>query len=447
VFKNSVRQNESNSQKLFAGIFLKWSNLNRSEQVVCLAIALIPLWWLWGWSYLLTMFAMGAIAYDIFTKKKLDLNKPSLIVIFAFVFGSYTIFSRYIYAIDHGETLKIRDLAGTIDTWYASALIFWYCQNNKIKVRLEVIAWAFSLLLGQILLLWVFILEFLKQSYYIPKQSIFGLLTGKSEEFIPGVGNANFLMPYFPDDSSFIPRLTRCSFFFHGPESLALAACFIALVALELRYPWWRWSLFGGGLFILALSGTRSVIVSLLVIFGLRYFLTIGRKFGMAFLLGLIAAICFATLSVPAITDLAFNSAGDTTASLANARADSTEIRGEIYQRTWNEIAKASTDNLLFGYVAKGETVLPGYAPAQIGSHSFYLSTLLYRSGLLGTAIFAIYWISLGKLFYQQRKVQPICCLLMFCLFSFTFAVMEWESMVVPILLISINCYPVTKMQ
>jgi Mrp family chromosome partitioning ATPase len=185
VFKNSVSQNENNSKKLFAGIFLKWSNLNRSEKVVCLAIALIPLWWLWGWSYLLTIFAMSAIAYDIFTKRKLDLNKPSLIVIFAFVFGSYTIFSRYIYAIDHGETLKIRDLAGTIDTWYASALIFWYCQNNKIKVRLEVIAWTFSLLLGQILLLWLFIIVFLKQGDYIPRQSIFGLLTGKSEAFIP----------------------------------------------------------------------------------------------------------------------------------------------------------------------------------------------------------------------------------------------------------------------
>ena len=437
LFANELEQRQqSNNQPLFAGIRLKWGSLTQAEKVVCLLIVLIPLWWLWGWSYLSNLLAIGLIIYDWRHKGGIKLSKPDKVVIWAFLFGCYLLISKYFYAEYHHESQDVRELVGVISLWLFSNFVLWYVQSNRIRVRFQVVAWSLTVVMVQMLVLWLFIVVVLQQGSYTPARSIFAILTGKSEVFEPGMGNSNFLMPYFPTDQSFLPGLVRYNFFFHGPESLGLVASFMVILSFELKNRLFSWFLLSGSIGLLCVSGTRSVVITLPLILGIRYVITASRTFGIAFICGTIALVSFMGLSVPTITDVVDNKLTNTIEVTANARPDSTEVRAQIYQRTWKRIAEASDSNLLFGYVVRGETVLPGYAPAQIGSHSFYLSTLLYRAGVIGTIMFVLFWISLLSWFYQRRQQQPLCCLLILLLFSLTFCVMEWESVVMPIILL-----------
>ena len=445
LFKDDPEEKPPQERELFAGIRLKWGSLTQAERVVCLLIVLIPLWWLWGWSYLSNLMAISLVIYDWRYKGGLKLSKPSPIVILAFLFGFYLIISRYFYASYNSEPINPRDLLSVASLWFFSVFTFWYIQSNKIRVRFEVVAWSFAVVVVQMLVLWLFVIGVLRQGDYAPARSIFAILTGKSGVFEPGVGNSNFLIAYFPTDESLLPGLVRYNFFFHGPESLGLVASFIAILSFELKNRLFSLLLLFGAILILCLSGTRSVVITLPLILSLRYIMTASKTFGFAFICGAIAIASFTFLSVPTITNVVEGGLNSTIETTANARADSTDVRAEIYRRTWDRIADASDSNLVFGYVVKGETVAPGYAPAQIGSHSFYLSTLLYRSGVIGTVLFAVFWISLVSWFYQRKQEQPLCCLLILVLFSLTFCVMEWESVVMPIILICSTIYKPSK--
>lgn len=412
-----------------------WKQLTQAEKVVALAIVLTPVWWLWGWSYLLLLLAISIVIYEFYQPVKLAWSKPDFVVSGAIAFGIYDLISTYFYRSWHTIAINPRSLLWSVDAWIAPGIILWYIKSKQIRVRLSVVAGAVSILIIEMLLLWLLIYFVWHQGNYTPMRSLFGLLTGKGEQYIPGLGNSNYLMPYFPRDSS-LPGLVRYVFFFHGPESLALVLALIAILALDIKNQLWSSLLLASTVFLLLLSGTRSVWLALPMVLVGRYLLTVGRSWGAAFVCASIALVSYITLVIPVITQRVFAVVTNILVTTGEFRGDSTAVRGEIYRRTLEGIVNANDVQFWFGHVVTGETVLPGYAPAMVGTHSFYLGNLLYQSGLVGTAIFVIFWIALIYWFYQLRKEQPICCLLILMLFSLVFCVMAWESTVMPIILI-----------
>ncbi|NEQ81805.1 MAG: O-antigen ligase family protein [Moorea sp. SIO2I5] len=442
-FKSNSKQEH---QGLFRGIIPQWSLLTQSEKVVGLGIVLIPLWWLWGWSYLLLFLAIGIFTYEFFKRSKIRLQQPSLTVLALIAYGLYNLISNYFYGLYNSSSLSTRDLIGGFNTIFAPAAVIWYIQSKNIRVRLQVVAWAFSIVVVLMLAYWFYIFFVLHQVTFEPSRSLFGILTGKPLQYKPGLGNSNYLIPYRAEDSS-LPGLARYFFFFHGPESLALVVSFICLLSLDLKNRLWFILLFSGAFFILLTSGTRSAWLSLPTIIIIRWLLKTGASKGAWLICGLIALVSFVFLVITPVTEFVFNTVSNTAQATSEFRGDSTDVRAEIYRRTFERVLESSNQNFLFGHVVHGETVLPGYAPAMVGTHSFYLGSLLYIKGLVGIGIFATYWISLIAWLYQTRFGRPISCIIIFILFSITFCVMAFESTVMPIILIALTTYNCSQVQ
>lgn len=445
--KSWIIENKSSiDSELFSGIRLRFSALNQTEKVVCLAIVLIPVWWLWGWSYLLTLLTLSVFAYEIKQTGGLSLSKPSAIVILGFCFGLYGILASYFYFEFNDITYGARTFLIRIEFWFMSSLLLWYIQSKKLKIRLQVVAWAFSVVIVQMAILLLVSLVVYQQKDYLPMRSLFGFVTGKSAVFESGIGRSNYLMPYDARDESFVPGLVRYAFFMHGPVALGVFTAFISLVALDLKNHTWSLLLFSSSYFISLLSGTRSVFVALLLILILRYVVTIGKTFGVALVLAMMAAVSFSVFSLPLTSNIVFDNANQATQSVYEARADSSEARGKIYAQTWKEILNASTQQLIWGHIVDGENVT-SYATAKVGSHSFYLS-LLYKSGLIATIIFICYWTALVWWFFSTRDSRPLSCLMILALFTLSFTVMEMEQPVIPTVLIcSMLKKPPTKVK
>ena len=439
-----VAENQLDSehnQELFSGIRLRFSTLNQTEKVVCALIALIPLWWLWGWSYLPMLLTVIVFAYEISQSGSFALKTPSWLVFWGMCYGFYLIIVAFFYLKSNNISFGPRQIFGTVESWLCPALLLWYIQSKQLKIRLQVVAWAFSLIILLMLVVFLASLVIFQQADYVPLRSIFGFITGKESIFEHGLGNSNYLIPYFAKDESFIPGLVRYVFFFHGPESLALIAGFIALVALDLKNRTWSLSLFAGAYFVSLLSGTRSVLVSLLFVLVIRYVINAGKTFGIALILAILAMTSFATFSIPVTSNVVFNSIEQAAQGVNETRADSSLGRSEIYLQTWKKVNNAPGLEFLFGHVIPGESVTPLYKPAKIGTHSFYLSSLLYRSGLVGTMIFCAYWITLLFWLYRTKADRPLCCFMALILFSLTFCVMELERPVMPIILLCSMLY------
>lgn len=425
----SPSQVAKHHQNLISGIWLRWDVLTPAERFVCISIVLIPLWWLMGWAYMLMLLVTGVTLYEILHDGNLRLKRPSLIAVSAITFGLYTIASRILNTELFTPSLILHPING----WVCYGLLIWYIQSKDIRVRLQVVAWAISVLAVQMLVFWLVIHFIFSEPNYTPSRTLFGLLASKNERFIPGLGNSNYLMPYLRDKT--IGGLSRFVFFFPGPEAFALTAGFMSLLALDIKNRTWSVSLFLVCVFLLLLSGTRSTWLAFPFIIGIRYFFTIGKVFGPVFLCTVMAVVSFATLSLPVVTNLFFDTSTSTVEATSNFRGDSTEVRHKIYERTLDAVLN-EPDNLVLGRGVPGNTVLPGYAPAMVGTHSFILGALLYRAGLLGTGIFVTYWTLLILWFYNTRVGRPACCLLVLLFFSITFATMELESPVMPITLV-----------
>ena len=420
---------EDTTQPIVRGM-IRWSALKQAERFVLVTILTLPFWWILGIGYLSLGVTLSIIIYEVFWGKGFKLKKPSLLVLSGFAFGLYLIAALSYYR-GGGNPGVITSLFAD---WCCTALIIWYVQSYRIRVRLEVIAWGLSVLVGEMVLFWLIIQFALGTPRFDPPRSLIGLLTSKSERFIPGVGNTNYLMPYLQKDKS-IGGLGRFVFFFPGPEAMSLATAFIALLSLDLKNRAWSIALCSASVLLMLLSGTRSTWIMFPMTVGVRYFLIMARLSGVATMFAVLSLISFLTLSVPQTTDLLRNTFSNTTEATSGFRADSTKVRHKIYERTIDSIITES-DYLLFGHGVTGPTVLPGYAPAMIGSHSFLLGSLLYRSGLVGTGVFVTYWLSLISWFYQTRRSRPSCCIFVFLMFSFTFGTMELELSVVLVTLL-----------
>lgn len=435
--KESQDHYKFSKHSLFNGFLLNWRSLTQSERVTCLGIILIPVWWLWGWSYLMFFLATGIFLYEFLTHRKVRLTSPSLIVVALVAYGTFDLLVNFFYGLYNGSSLSARDFLGVLNTEFSAAAIIWYIQSKKIRVRPSAVAWSFTFVFLLMFFVWAYVFFFNQQSAFEPPRSLFGFLTGKPVQYVPGLGNTNYLIPYRPEDSS-LPGFSRYFYFFHGPESLALVCSFTALLALDIRNKTWSIFLFLLSLFILLTSGTRSIWLTLPVVVAFRYLIMMGRFKGTWVIYALIACFSAVSLMLPPVTDLLLDQAVGTAEATSEFRADSTDVRQEIYSQTFEEVLHASNLELIFGHVVPGETVLPGYAPAMIGTHSFYLGSLLYTRGLIGTMLFAAYWIALIQWLRQTSKGRPLSDFLIFLVFSLAFCVMAFESVVMPLTLVAL---------
>jgi hypothetical protein len=310
-------------------------------------------------------------------------------------------------------------------------------------VRLEVVAWAFSLLVVQMLVLWIIGQLILGGRDYIYPRTIFSLVAGNAEgNYEHGAGLANYLIPYLSYHTS-IAGLKRWSFFFIIPEILALVVAYINLVSLDIKNRLWSVLLFLGSFFLVLVSGTRSVWLLLPTIIGLRYTFIYGKIRGYALPLALIAIISFTTLSFPHITDSLLQVYNSQAETVGEVRADSTEVRSEIYQKT----LEAIPDKLILGHWVSGPTVLPGFELGRVGTHSFILGTLLYHVGIVGTLMFLTFWISFAVWLYQTRQGRPLSGFLLLILYTLLSTVMEFGELIacMLILLAAIVGSPIVK--
>ncbi|WP_218079543.1 O-antigen ligase family protein [Anthocerotibacter panamensis] len=393
-----------------------WQNLNRAEQVVAALIALMPLTWVVGAKQLPLLLGIGLAVYEIRRHGTLQLKRPGWMVGAVVAFGVYRFLSETLW----GEPLSPSGLLSLLNTWVLPGFLLWYFQSRDIRVRPEIVAWSCLVLVGEMLLLWAGIHFVLGEPAYAPPLSLFGLLLGKGEQFFPGGGIGNFLHPYWPNDRVF--GLARFGFFFGYPESFAVVMGFIALLFLDRKLPA-QPLLLGACLFLLVLSGTRSAWLALPLVLAVRTWFTAGQVGGRALPLALVALVSFIALSVPPVTELVLDTVHQTAQATDKFRPDSSEVRGRIYTRTLERLG----DEWLFGHGVPGPTVLPRYKPAALGTHSFVLGTLLYRSGAVGTALFVLYWLALAGWLYRTRAGRPPCALLAMLYISLVLLTKDFE--------------------
>lgn len=335
----------SMDKRLFSGIWLRWHQLTQSEKVVCGCILGIPLWWLWGWSYLFVLLVVGLFVYEWRNKGGFRLEFPSMTVLALMSFSLYEVTTTYLYGVSHGLS-SARDLLISIDFYFCPAILIWYIQSNNIRVRLRVVAWAFSVIVILMTIGFLYVVLINHQIPHNPHRSVFATLTNKPILFDPGQGKRNYLTFYRTEDSSFL-GLVRFFYFFEGPEPLAVFMLFVCLLSLDTNNKFWKVSLFVAAFFLLLTSGTRSAWIILPATLLVRFFVIVGQRRDLWFVLALMAVTSFTTLVIPPVTQQILAITKQTANVATQFRADSTGTRAEIYKRT-TERLKNSTNRQFF---------------------------------------------------------------------------------------------------
>lgn len=413
LYKPRFAATTAQQDKLVSGIWIRWQALTLAERIVCASIVLIPLWWLLGiYRYFATLLLLGVAIYDWQQYGEIRLKRPSLPVIAFMTFGAYQV-AKIITAY----SVSGRDTFTTVFLLtFCPAIWLWYVQSNHIKIRLEGVTWACTVSAVQMVVFWVLLQFVIPESVFIPPrlQNVYAFLTGQGviEGFI---NNPNFLQPYASYGNSIGVR--RYNLFFIYPEFFAIFAGFIGLVALEIKNRFWSLLLLSGSVFLIVISGTRAVWVSFPILVIVYYVLkNLTKLWGPPIICALIALISFTTLSLPPITSTISNTFSQTTQSVSEARENSTDVRNAIYRQTWQDIL-GNEDALIWGFPSSGKAIqVTSNSNAVVGSHSFILGNLLYRNGIIGTTIFAVFWGSLFMWFYQTRAGRPLFC---FCVLIF----------------------------
>jgi O-antigen ligase len=409
--KSSVR--EAQNDNLFSGIWIRWRDLTIAERFVCATIVLMPVCWIVGLhKYIALLLLLGVAVYEWLQYRELRLKRPNLPVVALIAFGTYQVLKILVYYYVPGRA-RVFDV---ILLWFSPALLLWYIQSNKIRIRMEVVAWACTVSVIQVIGFWLLLQFVLPETIFssVRLPTLLGLFTGKQDDF-------SRLVPY--QSSGATDDLKRFSFFFVSPEVFAVVAGFFGLVALEIKNRFWSLLLFLACVFLIFLSATRVVWVAFPIVLGLRYlFSTFGKNWGPPITFALIAVVSFTTLSIPPATNLIFDQLTYTTQSITEFRANSTNARLEVYSQTW----KAIQENPLWGHITSGPVIsLNGPSYNVVGSHSIILGDLLYMNGLVGTGIFLVFWISLFIWFYRTRAGRPLtgfCVLILYTLVSPTMA-------------------------
>jgi hypothetical protein len=411
--KFSVR--EAQTDKLFSGIWIRWRAMTVAERFVCANIILIPIWWVVGlYQYMPLLLLLSVALYEWRKYGELRLKRPNLPVVALLAFGTYQVVKLLFYYYSPER----RGISRVIIKWFCPALLLWYIQSNKIRIRIEVVAWACTVSVVQMIGFWLLLQFVLPETIFGSARlpTLFALLTSQGLK-----DNFNRLAPY--QGSGALDALNRFSLFFVSPEVFGVVAGFIGLVALEIKNRRWSLLLFLACVFLIVLSATRAVWVAFPLVVGLRYlFNTLGKSKGPAIIFALIAVASFTTLSLPQVTGLVLDKFTYTTQSIAELRQNSTGDRLEVYRQTW----KAIQENPLWGHISTGPAIsLNSENYNVVGSHSIILGRLLYSSGLVGTVIFIVFWISLFIWFYKTRAGRPLICscvLILYTLVSPTMA-------------------------
>ncbi len=405
---SSHKKEENNT--LFRGIWLRWGTLTQAEKVVCAGIILVPLWWSIGWGLMTFFWLVGIAIYELRYHQKIRLSRPSLEVIAFIIFSFY----RTISYAQNTSVIIPRVLIDPILTLGCGGILIWYIQSHNIRVRLQTVAWAFSILICTMLLWWLFFHFVLLEPYYIPPRTLFAVITSKGTYDPSKLGSVgNYLAPYYPDSQG-LGGLLRYTFFFPHPTVSSFAIGFAGLIALDIKNRWWSLGIVAVCVFLILICQARNAWLALSIVLVVRWLITTGKTGGLAFLLSLFAITSFTTLSLPSVTDWISDTYTNTVEATSNFRKDSTDTRSEIYYKTWNRFIEEP----LLGHGVNGPPVQPGYEFATIGSESFVLGNLLYKSGLLGTGVFLIFFISLLTQLYKTRGDRPLCCFLMLLYFS-----------------------------
>lgn len=430
-------------EPLFNKGLIVWRRLTPAEQMVCANLILVPVWWLLGvFTFIPTFIALGVLVYEWRERGEIQLKAPRLLVWTFLAFTAYGLFGDFLLFVDAhpliprpDEPIRLSELVKGACSLLAVAFLYWYIQSRRIRVRLEVVAWACSVLILQILAVWVLVQFVFFDPNYNPARTLLSIATGKSPTYFRGVGNINYLVLYWPTDKA-IAGFSRYYAFFHGPESFALFAGVVGLIALDLKHRVWSLSLFTAAALCVGLSGTRMVWIVFPLMVLLRFLLTTRRAWIAYALIGLVS---FTMFSVPPVTSLVTQTYQSTVTAISDFRGGSTDSRSSVYQKTLQRIP----DKPLFGHGTKGEQAVVGEAIA-IGSHSFILGNLLYQNGLVGAGLFLSYWAALGVWLYQTRWGRPLSCFLIVLMLSLCLGTMVFERTIPGSILLSLVLYQST---
>ena len=347
-----IRNNHDNHNKkqLFSGAIIKWKLLTIAEKVVSSNIILIPVWWILGlYRYMALFILIGAFFYEYRYRGGIQLKKPTLSVLFLLIFSSYNLIGLNFYRLATTGNLEVTADLRFLTFWYGLTFLLWYIQSYKIKVRLPVVAWSVSILVVEMLAFWIIGELIFGSRDYTPVRTIFSIFAGNADGgYEPGKGLANYLIPYRPNDVS-IAQFSRWSFFFIIPEVLALVTGYIILLALDIRNSFWSGLLMSSSFFLLLISGTRSVWLVVPILIFLRFIFNKGFQQGLTALLAVIALTSWITLSFPVVTESLFEAYESQIVNVENYRADSTEVRNDIYQET----LKAIPEKPIFGQIGR----------------------------------------------------------------------------------------------
>lgn len=431
----SKANNSEKDDRLFKNGLLRWQAITPSEQFAAVVISLIPVWWLISWSYSPLLLILGVFAYRLWRYKELGLSRPSLPVVALFCL---TLYATVLYK------LKVPDggpagLVGPMQFWGAIGLWLWYIQSHRIRIRLQVVAWACSVVALEALGFWLVNHFILGEPVFDPARTLVATFIGKGESFDGGKSGSvgNYLVPYEPDTKG-VGGLIRYTFFFPHPTASSFMFGFILLIALDLKNRLWSRSLVTICSFLILVCQSRNAWVTLPIAVLIHWLVTTGKTRGLAFLLALFALVSFITLSIPSVTNTLTTKVANTAEATTSYRKESTDARNKIYMRTLEAVLGEPP---LIGYVVPGAEVVPGYEFARIGTESFILGTLLYKSGLLGTALFLTFFIPFLSWLYTTRRDRPICCFLMLLWLGIASMVTEFLTTEIFVLVICAAIY------
>jgi hypothetical protein len=411
---------------LFQGALPVWANLEPAERLVALGAALLPLWWCIGLNWCLALLNLTCVWVAVrFHRRERNRGLP-FTGLALFAFGVYV----FVNGLLHRDDPSPSALFNPINLWFTAALALWVAESRRVRVRLPVLGWACAVLVGEAVALWGFCCFVLGEPPYAPLRTLLSVVLDRSERFVPGAGNANYLSPYESGERG-LWGFGRYGFFFGGPTQAAVIGSAVLLVALDLRHRL-AWLLVAGAAFLVLLSQTRAAWVLLPLLLVLRLFLYAGQR-SRALLCGLLAALSFLLLAVPPVTDAVVSKVDETVGALNDFHRGSSDVRLLIYTRTLDLVP----EQLWFGHGINGPTVLPGFDPARIGSHSFLLGTLLYKNGLVGTVLFLGFAGGYGAWLWRTRQGRPLACLLVPLLVLSNGAFEEFEAVqMLPLLVV-----------
>lgn len=431
---------KAENDSLFSGVWLRWSALSTAERLVCAIIVLMPFWWALGLiPYMIECVAAGIFLYKWWCYGEVRLKKrPSFAVFALFAFYTYQFLAALLLFLNVHPLAELsvdalRNPIGPIDLFeyllsaFSLPYLVWHIQSNDIRVRLEVVAWACSVSVAQMLAVWLVVHFVFSNAPYNPPRTLWGMLTGKPSNYYRGIGgNSNYLTLYWPTDKAF-GGLPRHYSFFHHAETFAQFVGVVGILALDIKNRLWSLLLLLACVFLIGVSGTRSIWIAFPVVAFIRFYFSTSKIGGRWFLFALTAMMSFLILSTPPITNLVFNTYTDTATSISDFRANSTTSRAAIYTGS----LEATIDNplnFIFGHVTPGETVytITAGAGPRLGTHSFIMGSLLYQGGLVGTGLFMAFWVSLAMWLYRTRVGRSACSLLILLLFSLAFITMVY---------------------